>query len=246
MVNGSLKKVKALWKARVFGDDRIIKVRVGELVDGGSVLAEVIKRDEVLVVADGLLDKMKQSLVGRVVGMGEVIYRNGGWGGGVSIISPIDGTITVVDEFNNIHIEGKSSWKNLVVAPVDSKVIAISEEGIELEFVAWEVKGESIGEGVVWGNWDGRVAGSARELDYKCRQAVVVASMVDGVLVAKAEALEVVGIVAGEVEKELLGSIPILTVGNAIISEVKSKAERGGETKILVDCSAGRILVVVQ
>ena len=243
------KKKKIKWVIKV--PEKVdIKVKIGEMVEDGQLLARVkMKRiesfDYSFIFAklgpkrlEELNDKFRKS----VVSSGDLFCVSGGLFGN-KICFPITGKFLEIDEFGNLKIEKEEVDFKEIIAPARSLVSKIEKNKIVLEFSANEIKGEAIIEGKVWGGVGVDLINKNSELNSDLEGKILLTDNLDNSFLLKAEVVGVVGIISKvKSEEGVRSKIPVIYLNENNWMDLMSNLDK--VEKILVNSRAGRLLLI--
>jgi len=241
------KKIKWLIKLPEKAD---IKVKVGDIVEDGQLLARVkMKRiesfDYSFIFAklgperlEELNDKFRKSMVSS----GDLFCVSGGLFGN-KVCFPITGKFLEIDEFGNLKIEKEEVDFKEIMAPVKSSVSKIEKGKIVLEFKASEIKGEAIIEGKVWGGVENEVINKNSELESELEGKILITDNLDNSFLLKAEVVGALGVISKiKGKEELKSKLPIIYLNEDNWMDLMNSVDKVG--KILINSRAGRLLLV--
>lgn len=241
-------KVRARWVVKVAGGVKAVVLR-GQGVKRGQELAKGERREVRLFELGKWFKKIRgmETIKGRKFKKGEVIWQERGWGGW-KLAAPVEGVCRGVDEFGNLLLETEIGEKQKLLSPVEAKVVRVENEEIALEFMAWEFKGEGIGQGRGWveGRFDLKTRLS--DLDWRDEDRVIFYQKINLSVINKAEVIGVGGVVGtGEITDELERikvDFPIIVLDGEEMGELGKVVGEGKDQKMLLDAAGGRILVI--
>lgn len=250
---GGKKKVRARWVLRLDGKVDL-KVRKGEGVTRGQILAVSRARNRgCFDMREVLLTMKKEALAalekkwrGKKFLQGDVMGRTGRLFGR-KILSPASGKFVDLDEFLNMCFDLGGGERKEILSPVEAVVVSVGGAKLALGFEALEFGGEVKSEGRVWGV--GKLADISRavDIDNDCEGKIVLSGEADKAFLAKAMAVGVTGLVTRDkAGDEFVGvDMPVLALNEKDFKRLVDVSVDGGERQMLLNCRAGRLLLVI-
>jgi hypothetical protein len=237
-----VRKVKTKWVLSL-AVNCVPQVKLGNYVVVGQSLALETVKSERIVNLPFDLKKYENQLIGKQIKQGEVVAKTGGLFS-KKIIAPCDGTISRIDEFNNLYVTTGDDIKKPILSPVDAKVVMVENDKIELEFKANEYVGVGLNENKAWatrGLKFGKVLGDLNVTD---DNKVLVVDKISAEMLAKAEVVGVKGVVVyGEQRENIYSKLPILKIGVEEWNLLKNESKMDGS--VLLSAGNGRLLLVI-
>jgi len=218
MKKKKIEKPQSDWVARV-GNRAKILVKKGQKVAVGDVLAlkERKKTKKAFFPSwlkknSGIWAKGGKKVVGEKVEVDEVLYEKTSFPKkSLTWLSPVRGEITNLHEEKG-YLEiliGKEEEK--LISPVSGTVAKAGKGEIQISFLAQELKGEGLGEGVGWGRLTVLENQLLATLSADHEGQVLVVEEISASLIEKGRALGVVAFIAFAKESELTqSSLPVL------------------------------------
>ena len=247
------KKVKAKWIVSIPAEAKI-KVKAGDEVEADEELLRVEETKEVSIdfsrEAQILNPKDKDRFlvenVGKILARGEIIFEKKGLFV-KKILSPGNGKLLKLDEFNNLHYRLEGIVEKVVRSPVKAKVVETSKDDLVLEFRAEEFSGTGLTEGKSWGLKGLGTANKISDVNFEDEGTILLVKEPDRALVSKAEVVGVKGIVVlskGEGNNDRIDSkLPIVALSEKLFERLKG--ELGKETRVLLNANNGRIWLTI-
>ena len=229
-------KPLSVWVAQV-GSKAKILVKKGQGVKVGQTLAlkERKKTKKIpfppwLKKGLGTWAKGAKKVVGEEVELKEVIYQGVGFPKKKLIWeSVVEGKISGLNEEEGYLEVLVSKEEEKLISPVVGTVIKAAKGEVQISFLAQELLGEGLGEGVGWGRLGAMEGDLFASLSADHQGQILLVEEVSGPLVEKGRALGVAGFIAFGKEPELIkSSLPVL-----IFSREKGKKTESDFTDLV-------------
>ena len=235
-----MKSVKTSWVLNLSGGTKVF-VKKGDKVAVGQVLAQSRVSEEKIFYLPPQLVKIMGNFLGKYVKKGDVIGEIGTFFK-KKIISPVEGEIVKIDEYNNVYLKSAEEKIKAIVCPTDAIVTDVNDENLSLEFKAVEFEGEGLSEGRVWGNNGIKEVSRVTDLSVSDVGKIIMVDELLPALISKAEVVGICGVVTLNSDR-INTRLPILKVNSEeyenILSEYK-KAKRA-----ILNANSGRLLLVI-
>ena len=236
-------------------DGAKVKVAVGEEVEAGTDLLEVVGSEEEVVDVSARIGglkpaekrKLAEILPGMKINDKVAVYRTGGLFP-KKIFLPVSGEATKLDEFGNLYYKGEADKARKISCPVGAKVVKNDGQSLELEFRAKEYTGRGIYDGKVWAAEGIKYVDDMADLSSKEKGRVVLTEKADQAWLMKAEVVGIVGVVViddglKENDGRINFKLPVLALEKSEWQELK---EQEGEVKrLMINATGGRLLIII-
>ena len=249
-VSKGVRKVKTKW---VIGLEKgtILKVRPGDRVERGTVLAILEKKNKISVPMVGLVSRLGKERLseklkgeeGKKVKKGEVMFKLPGFLG-KKIFWPETGKFLGIDEFANFIFEEEKKEKDEVLSPVTARVEEVGSDKMVLSFRAIEFRGRPVVETKIWCESNLEETETLVDLDCSDEAGLVFRQSLDEVFLAKAEVMSVAGVVSMESADEVEVNLPVLFLSKKDWESLAGMMD-GTKKQMLLNTRVGRLLVVV-
>lgn len=235
-----MKKVKTRWVLDLPQGVEVL-VKKGAEVETGEVLARLAVAEEKIVNLTVDLSKIKDNLTGKKVKKGEILGESGKFFKR-KIISPVEGEISKIDEYNNVYFKLPGETIKKIVSPTEAEVVEVAEDSITLEFTALEFGGEGQAEGRAWGKNGIKVVEKVVDLSVVDEGKIMMASLLTPTMLAKAEVVGIAGVIMINGDR-INSRLPILKMET---EEFNNVLGRVGEVKrAMINANNGRLLLIV-
>lgn len=236
-----MRKVKTKWLINL-PRGSTPKIKVGETVACGQVLAEETVRLERVFDFKFNIKKFELELVGKTIEAGKVMCQTGGVFS-KKIMAPGTGTVCRIDEFNNLYLDMGLGEKKTITSPIEAKVKAVNDDSLELEFKADEFEGIGLNNDRAWALKGLKWVESLGDLSFADKDKIMVVDSLTPELMVKAEVVGIRGVVVFESCNRMNNKMPILQLKDEDKDELIMEMNKG--KRALLNAGSGRLLLVI-